>query len=764
MNKEKNNFLKRKQKVAIKTLFMCICVGLLGFNSFTIGMKNDDEVRQRLAPKLHIIFDYVKKGLPDIDIADMEKKDLVIVLGRTQIGKSTTINSLLGARLRPSEDGRKIIMDTMKSVSGQKFAAIGTGGVSETKLPAVYPVPKSSFAFLDTRGLFDVRHNPEEDIAASILTEMAVNKAKTIRVMFVEKYDRLQGGVAEFRPLGAAISKIVSGRMGQQVPILFVFNQFTYNYRPGHTPPPPTEQELVQTVIPRKIEELIDGESRILSQLVTSVAGRLGRPADTIGGLAARAAEYFFGSSTGTGPDDMEDIARDEQFQRALAEVDYVNLLRYNKEKRNIGYIDPLEEQSRGRLRRALHDLSPVTRDYLAFNGYNSERVEFNRSFSEELGALLPLINLKRQMSKYSVPLLEELAGEAENCHKYHNGIHENFDARYSEEKMRRELEEAYAISSQGNQIQQLQSRKTQLQLENGIILQLIVNLLDGGDKLYWVDEWKKEYSFFPRFHSVFYPHTTPFSKWEEELNDTTLRLLILNQNSPQLDIVYISKFRSTCEGKVMVYIAPKDDPETQALIESKKQEVKTNDEQVAICDRQLEELQKAIPAGLKEKVAARARIYREQKKRLEQAVNLRQRVDALYAAKKDKIETCIKIAKNIRSVGPISIEFLKVCKQLGDQEEVLDLPERLRDSIFNSLLLDPVQLRCPNEAHGQALERWSIVDYLRNNGTCPFCRARIGGITPVAPMVAEVSAIIDEIYTTTLTAQGEVERMERIN
>lgn len=112
------------------------------------------------------VIKFIDEGMSKI--AGSNGKDIIVLIGRTGAGKSTTINALSGEILK---EGKKGIIP-----SGP--AKMGDGKKSETSQPQLIS-GKGKFSFLDTMGFNDVRGNVAMEISSSILLEMALKPART---------------------------------------------------------------------------------------------------------------------------------------------------------------------------------------------------------------------------------------------------------------------------------------------------------------------------------------------------------------------------------------------------------------------------------------------------------------------------------------------------------------------------------------------------------------------------------------------------------
>lgn len=108
----------------------------------------------------------VKKGMSNIKCC--EGKDVIMVIGITQTGKSTLINYLTGScyrtETRKERKERENKGDLTKKEliwkpdSAPEIATVGIGdGFSVTDLPRGYEKSGVPFVFLDTRGFYNVR-------------------------------------------------------------------------------------------------------------------------------------------------------------------------------------------------------------------------------------------------------------------------------------------------------------------------------------------------------------------------------------------------------------------------------------------------------------------------------------------------------------------------------------------------------------------------------------------------------------------------------
>lgn len=616
-----------------------------------------------------------------------------------------------------------------------------------------------------------MEEHPEGDIAASILTEMAVKRASSVRVMIIGDYNNLVSDRARsFMTLGRTLGKIV---IGQKIPILFLFNRFRPSDEDedrGYTDMSFAERRgYIQSVIIRELKEVYKTEESTVSSVVSRLATRAKK--------AITGTFKLFGKG---GAELDEEITRDKDFQRVLAEAGYTAFLKYNIEGEegdvefipNVEYVDPMRPESRPGVLSALGRLSEVRRDSLVFSGYNTARTEFDAAFAEKIEPLLLLAKAKARVSRFAPDLLRSLAHEAETCLSYHRKILANpGEARLSETDLK-EIEESHA-----REMENIERRKKQLtvQLEalerkKSDLTEEITRLIEGPNVVFWQDKWREECGFFAgwwRNYRCYYPHTTPFVDWAESLESGTSRKELKEARSPNLEVYYASSTGSDCAGEVTVFVAPKDDPSTKKLIESKKGEKASAGASISGCRESRDALERDTEAAMRAKAAGvvakvrtfqerKVRIFEEQMNHMRRVVAVRRAVDVLYETHKVEIHASASIAEKLDSNKPIAVALREYYPELLRilSAEKAELEERFVDGMFSNILLDPVQLVCSGDGHGRAYARHQIAEQLRRNGVCPDCRGPASSFIPLGPLEMEMAEIIDGLYSNALSAE----------
>lgn len=726
-------------------------------------------------------------------IASLEGKDVVVVLGIKGAGKSTTINYLIGDDVYEREDGK------LDRRNEEGTAAIGHEGYC-TVIPALYSSPTSPYAFLDTRGFDASDRSPEELIAASILTEMAVKKASSVRLMVVSDYSNLIVNRAEsFTGLGRVLGKIV---VGNEVPSLFVFNRYVIPSatlsRKFFAKSPEEQHQEIMGALHREIDAVLEIEHNGLMQVGKAVAERVGKVWHGV-------TSFFSVGSSESAID--EEIRRDARFQEELSRIKYTGFLRYNRNikkmengnliaykvgkegspliypsrdyaevgfehidprsgerlrfySKHIEYVDPLSgETSRNAIFGALAEMESVNASTLVFTGYNTERVEFNRIFALQIEPLVYLLEAKLRKDRFSLELLRALRDEAEACANHHANVHGKLANALSEDELNF-IRESYAISDQ-----EIESRRNRIEAHTKQLLlrktgaqEEIAEILRRDPVLYWIDRWKQEAGFFAgwwRNYRSTYPHNTDFVRWNDVLEEGTLRDGVESSNTPHLIVNYTSRLGENCEGRLSVYVRAEDEPGNANEIRRLEAEISTIDTAIRENESLITGLRIGSRTNLRDKVAGKRDFFTSQRDQIGRALDLNGRIEGLYSLYENEIALSARIGEKLNT----GMKAAKDLKRYHDQLPIqpTNLRDDQTDEMFGVPLLDPTLLRCkPTSAHGshdKTYERRSISQYMndRGNGTCPVCRQIPESLIPLPSQLTEVvdSIAADVVWLT---------------
>ena len=162
----------------------------------------------------------VEKG--QSDIRNLQDKNVVLVLGKTGVGKSTFIQLLNGAKIRRNDIGDSVYC----AVEDEKFLhdfPIGYERKSETKLIRSYAHTPSGLVFCDMPGYKDT-DSFHVDISAAVWINDIARVAKSLRIIVLIQGTTLYDDKGEpFRDLMNLLTKLSKNNPESIAPSLMVF-------------------------------------------------------------------------------------------------------------------------------------------------------------------------------------------------------------------------------------------------------------------------------------------------------------------------------------------------------------------------------------------------------------------------------------------------------------------------------------------------------------------------------------------------------------
>jgi hypothetical protein len=160
-------------------------------------------------------------------------RDIVLILGQSQVGKSTVINALRGVKFqwKAAQGGNsKSEFVPVSPLPQIKLAPMGRGVQRKTQKPEVYE-GISGFLTVDTRGVGELGEDQSGILAASVLMEMICKAAKSVQIVTVVSSLQL----AEIQNLASVMNQIGNLLPDPTSGVFWLFCRH-YATRPGSTP------------------------------------------------------------------------------------------------------------------------------------------------------------------------------------------------------------------------------------------------------------------------------------------------------------------------------------------------------------------------------------------------------------------------------------------------------------------------------------------------------------------------------------------------
>jgi len=440
-------------------------------------------------------------------------KDVIAIFGEQQSGKSTTINALTLGPLGVGIDGddwEHAVYAPPCGTPVSRVASMGSGMIGCTPAPKGYPLGDKMI--LDTRGLFDIRY-PNEMVAATILTEIALKEAKSIRLVFLMNINsKFQNGFVGMQAFGEMFGKLVKD---PNIPILFLFN----NPPPSRSQRKPAKGKAAQQAMLNRLcswwdkiyntyqNEMKNFTVEVLVKLRTNYTrdDKLNyEQKQKLSRLFERhsiehLAEMLIGTKAlSSSPEDMnvlkflrDTIRNDQQYQTREQDTLYIEIMKkgFDEYKRRqgfrgmipgvakenpcmIGFIDPQDRFSIDEVKAQMHNLGVASFNSLDFSHYNENVEKFRTYFTENIRRFSDLLCGQQLLLKYPERFVSEMEVERKRTVKEYrddledlktNGDREDLVVRY---KKKYASEKSEAIRQMDQELVELYERKERLKDE----------------------------------------------------------------------------------------------------------------------------------------------------------------------------------------------------------------------------------------------------------------------------------------------------------
>lgn len=779
-----------KQSVDISAKLIRIVFLFIFFNNIGIGADVDTEGFTNF--KIARIESLLKKGTPsDISFKD---KDVLLVLGNTGAGKSTVVNYLLGYEL-----DRKIGKITSKNPSVVLPAKIGNRAKSETLFPSIYdiqPVDGSRFPYLfcDCPGFWDTR-GEDEKICSSILIEMIIRNARSLRAMVVVDYGSLDVSKGDdIKRLSKTLKKLIPDT---SVPLLFAFNKVPHDVKIADI------DVAVKDLIECRKEELEVEIRRCLNELDSPQWNQINE--DGIPAWEAWRLEQ------GNIP---EEVIRDRNVQERMDDLRSLNFLENNKFIR----LDVLDRSSRNDVRACLQQLSPISREHFCFDGYNDDRVRFNKILIKECGLSLRILQAKTALAKYKSILENAVDQASSNSRWYHEQIE-----RLSRGEELGEMGEK--LSHINNKILELKSVIKNRRPDLHKLRTDKDNLDVETPEFYWRDRWNDGpgyrqaapfaiglglglavgipvsifcwpiavagaavaaadvgialaigggvgigsallsgagsgvgLSYFTGVEHESKYRGIPFVYYVQKDfgADTQAKVgPFSHEQRGEFDATYVASgwFRQ-CSGTVEIFVPKNSTPDALESIQQVDSEIGSLESLILDAETKKEELTAELSSILTPKMSNLEKEYRinqTKEKKLRKVLETIEQIDRLYRERTERINLWYKVSSMLESTSVIVKSFRDFHKQFREIRQI-ELPNTLVDPITLGPLLDAVQTSCC----GQVFNRLSIETHLNDKrGACPCCSTAID--RHVLTRVPVVERLFDELTSGAVSAAHSI-------
>ena len=443
-------------------------------------------------------------------IEDCKGKDIAILVGREETGKSTTLNALLGTKFQISSKDDSILEPIDSKDIKAPMGSYEKKGLMCTVFPAAFFDKKSNIVLLDSQGFFGTDKIQEYEVASSILLDAAIKSAKTVRVIYLEDYNLFHKGYTGIAESIKLLNRIVKD---SKVPIFYLFNKYQPSFNSFQAYYQKNDEQRNEFVC----KKLMEDSKIVVSGAITSFTEKI---------------NYYFQK--------IKKYITKEEIQSSINEYQKfksARLIEHNFKEGRFGYIDPLSEWSINNLRENIMKLPCIQKNCLSFNYYNENRINFTKKFEADLiNKMIPILNDINFSLKFPPDLIEQLREKALIQ------VEKNLD-------LVSLIEEGYEISQDEQRIKEIEeifyNRKNEiigLIHEHSAKLETMKNKIQGIidhepviHRRYYFDEPDLPFLLW-RNHTVKYDDTVPIDSIYENLCPGTVRSKLINFDLSKYD------------------------------------------------------------------------------------------------------------------------------------------------------------------------------------------------------------------------------------
>lgn len=679
------------------------------------------------------------------NIDKIQGKDVVLFLGNTQVGKSTLINYLLGVNYEDSDCELSV-------ASGAEYAKRGNGTNSETTHPELYTREGLNYYFCDTQGFSDSK-GKEEPIVSSILMEMVINAARSVKIVVPFTEAELEGGAKGIRDFCCVFDQLLSNR---DIPILFLYNQKNPRWR--------------LDMVYKKVDGLFDSEHKRLVDL--------GVESGSMRDVVSRFAKQLFSSRSKTNEESASTESNDSNFKELLGHssiVDQINkistlwMLKRMQESKiavssinassedfittdvtNLLLVNVLDTGGQGRrvFFNAIDTLSSVRKEYFKFSKLSGHRPSFDEQTCRLLQDFINFLELKRNMDRHNAYVVHRFT-HVENYQSYIDfkklDLQNNLAAgKYPDvTQVLKKLEERERLLTIERDAENMKFDNARREIDK-LTKEIAALETPNQPVIFWKDEWKTGWKFFWRYYgawrAVNYVHEgIPFLKFEEKLGPDTVveGKSSVNRDEGVFKCTYGTGFKNYCTGTVTIFREKKDLDATKTEVSTKKDKITDEKNKLESASNKLVEHRKEFSKieserdtrlsnarkGMELDIAnmeSRIQALEVVKQKLERFMSYRKIVESLDVS---RIKTWYLISKNLQStksesvVSGISGNFVAEYERRPDKEvsHLIECPITLDSS--EQLVRLPCGHIFSQEGYNGMIER-------NSSFSCPQCRS----------------------------------------
>ncbi|CAO4841898.1 MAG: hypothetical protein FADNKDHG_01117 [Holosporales bacterium] len=507
---------------------------------------------------------------------------------------------------KSQKGGRKRLF--LKQGSIGEFTETGKGVTSKTLYPEAYNNENICQYFLcDTQGFGDSR-GKEEPIVSSVLLEMVVNVARSVKVVIPFSESQLQEAGRGIRDFCCVMDKLFVTR---SIDVLFIYN-------------------------PRSVDFELEGANNDIKDLLQAERNRLQHLGEEAGvsplmvkRLIIKAFTFFpYGRKKETDPvdndvqqslsetapyeeevgEEFEAFEDSPSIKRQLDKIDSLWLLEKMRRKSNeIVYIDVCSTEGRKKFYDAIESVETVCKDHFRFGKLTGDRPTFDSLVASLLNDFTKLLEVRNNLGRY-VSYCDKRFYHVQNFLSYIDSKKDETTRIIESGQFPEEIIDRLKVIDESKQemIHTLGIMKSQIKTKEVSIADYLgkIESIDTDEFLVhqthpfhkqWgvLFQWWREYEW--EYNGL------NFDEFRECLEPKTTRsFLNINQEKTLLKVKYVSDYRNDCRGLIELLIKSRNHPTTKVLVANYRRkidilkiEIKEGEENLKKIEHDLEVLEK---------------------------------------------------------------------------------------------------------------------------------------------------------------------------
>jgi len=535
----------------------------------------------------------MESAFKDSIFLEAKGKDVVLFLGKTQIGKSSIINYLLGCQYE--KDGPRL---KLKSGSVQEKAQTSDSfsAGSQTLFPEIYSSSGCPYYLCDTQGFGDTRGR-EEIIVSSILLEMVVSIAKSVRIVIPFTDGNLTDGAVGIRDFCKVLDLLLKDKTAD---FLFLFNSKNPCWTIHDVQKCLDALLLSETERLKQLGVINKADGNMVTRMIRSMVDRLSGIVESSNAEEHDEAAIRNFTSHPAVQDQIEKINTlwlIKRMSNACKRNKVIELDLTKDERLEYDHDDrPVSIDRRQEILDKIKELSPTDKKRFKFSNLTGDRPIFERSILKLMSAFRFFIELKKNFDRYEVYMQERIK-HLENYWSYLEWYKDEL------EKKRREgvLFSQYTTSIEDehrriktteqdieNIKKEIQDARREIEKGQVSIASRDTDELVTYKEMSWNEDWAIFFGWWRNYKLEYVDF--PYDYREESLDTNTKRVKdsdIEDKANGKFMAYYQSGWYSACKGTVCFKVKSRNHP---AVVEEIKEERrKIEIEELGIQNREIE-------------------------------------------------------------------------------------------------------------------------------------------------------------------------------